>query len=204
MALKALPKVQTLEAKKEAAVARDDFAAAAAAQQQLQQIASLLRRSVAAALLLQQDEDPLNPSEEELSEQELLRSLRQRLPSFDTEDRADEFQSKREDTPLPGCSAAAAGAATAAAAAAAAAAAGGFDPGVLSPLLSFWGPYTLECICSKNPDKRVEGFAALLQRLRQEQQLRQQHQPNLLRSEQFFEALALGMERAFEDKTLKV
>ena len=60
-------------------MARDDFAAAAAAQQQLQSIASLLRRSVAAALLLQGDKDPLNPSDEELSEAELLRCLNQRV-----------------------------------------------------------------------------------------------------------------------------
>ncbi|CDJ57154.1 hypothetical protein, conserved [Eimeria maxima] len=194
--LQALPKVQALEAKKEAAVSRDDFAAAAAAQQQLQSIASLLRRSVAAALVVQSDTDPLNPSDDELSEGELLRCLNQRLPSFETEDRKEELREYPEDAPVPRRAAAIARGAAAAGAAG--------DSGALAPLLAFWDPETVECICSKSPDKRAEGFAALLQRLQHEEQLRQQQQPNLLPSEQFFGALALGMQRAFEDKTLKV
>lgn len=75
--------------------------------------------------------------------------------------------------------------------AAAAGAAG--DSGALAPLLAFWDPETVECICSKSPDKRAEGFAALLQRLQHEEQLRQQQQRKTLQQKQ----QQKGAERCF-------
>ncbi|KAL8272585.1 hypothetical protein Esti_003474 [Eimeria stiedai] len=177
----AIPKVQALEAKKKVAVAKDDFAAAAVLQQQLHAIASLVRRTVAAGLLLQDDMNPLSPSDEELTEEQLLRCLNATLPSFEMDERPGGPSCVSRVSP------------PAEAAAAADLKGDTCISGVYAPLLPL-----------NSPSKRAEGLTAMRQRLQHEAELQGHHKANFLASEDFLGSFVVALRFAFADKTLKV